>query len=97
MKCVFCIKFYNGIILEISACTIMPSFCKLGHIYGLYSRDMVLKKERLSTITSYRSSFDSNKNILTSRVSQIFNTQQKGYNLIRTRSMYVAMHVPYIL
>ena len=44
-------------------------------ICELYSRDIVLKKERL---TSHGSSFDSNKNILTSGASQIFNTQQIG-------------------
>ena len=26
-----CTKFYNGFLLKISICTIMPGFCKLGH------------------------------------------------------------------
>ena len=32
MKCVYCIKFYNGIVLKISACTIMPGFRISGHV-----------------------------------------------------------------
>ena len=27
----FCTKFYNDVILKISACAIMPGFCKSGH------------------------------------------------------------------
>ena len=29
----FCTKFYNGVILKISVCTILLGFCKSGHIY----------------------------------------------------------------
>ena len=37
----FFIKFYNGVILKISACTIMPGFCKSGHKYDCKTYDKV--------------------------------------------------------
>ena len=33
MKYVFCTKFYNGFVLKISTCAIMPGFRKSGHNY----------------------------------------------------------------
>ena len=53
MKCIF--AFYNGFMLKILACAIMPGFCKSGHIYP-YKNLNLKKKEVGITLKSKESS-----------------------------------------